>query len=125
MTSLSKERDFSRLDRVASTMKRVLASPLSEIARAESAGLVSITAVSVTSDMRRAKVSLSVLGEPGEAEDFVKHLRSRASELQHVLAREMRTKRTPVLSFELDDAIARADRINRLLGADESGEAFD
>lgn len=125
MISMSKERDFSRLDRVASTMKRVLASPLSEIARAEGAGLVSITAVDVTSDMRRANVSLSVFGEPDEAAAFVKRLRSRASELQHVLAREMRTKRTPVLSFELDDAIARADRINRLLGSDEPGEAFD
>ncbi|MEX2480518.1 MAG: 30S ribosome-binding factor RbfA [Gammaproteobacteria bacterium] len=122
---MPREREFSRLDRVASTMKRVLASPLGEIARTEGAGLVSITAVDVTSDMRHASVSLSVFGEPDEAEAFVKRLRGRASELQHVLAREMRTKRTPVLSFKLDDAIARADRINRLLGSDEPGEAFD
>ncbi|MGE0485744.1 MAG: 30S ribosome-binding factor RbfA [Gammaproteobacteria bacterium] len=112
---MPRERDFNRIDRVASTIKRVLAQPLGELARAAGAGLVTITGVDVSPDLRHARVALSVFGEHDAGDDFVAGLAAHAVALQGVLGRELRTRRTPVLSFERDDAIARADRIQRLL----------
>jgi ribosome-binding factor A len=120
-----KERAFNRLDRVPATMKRVLAAPMGEIARAHGSALVSITRVEATSDLRSAVVYLSVLEGPGPAADVVAQMGARAAELQGVLGRALRTKRTPILSFRLDDTLARADRINRLLGASIDDEPGD
>ncbi|MCB1747962.1 MAG: 30S ribosome-binding factor RbfA [Gammaproteobacteria bacterium] len=112
---MPRERDFNRIDRVASTVKRALAQPLGELARSAGAGLVTITGVDVSPDLRHARVALSVFDGGGEGDDFVAGLAAHAAALQAVLGRELRTRRTPVLSFERDEAIARADRIQRLL----------
>lgn len=116
-----KAREFSRIDRVSATIKRVLASSVADIARQAGAGMVTITRVDISPDMRRAAIHLSIYAD-GEHSAILKRYSERASELQAVLGREMRTKRTPVLSFRLDDAIEREDRISRLLNnAEASG----
>jgi ribosome-binding factor A len=112
-----KDREFSRVDRVAATIKRLLAGPISELARAQNAGLVTITHVTVSSDLKYANVSLSIYGSDDGKIEFVRLLKQQAYELQSVLGRELRTRRTPVLSFELDEGIERDDRINRLLAS--------
>ena len=118
MVIRTRERDFSRADRVGATIQRVLAPEIGEIARAGGLGLVSITRVEVTPDMRRATVFVSVLGTTAQVDACIAVLRARAVDLQAVLGREMRTRRTPVLGFQRDDTLARADRIQRLLGDD-------
>lgn len=110
-----KDREFSRTDRVGATIRRVLAQPLNELARSSGAGLVTITAVDVAPDMRRATVRLSIYGGETEQRGQLDHIIAAAAELQAVLGRELRTRRTPVLSFRLDDGIARGDRISQLL----------
>lgn len=116
MIPRTRERAFSRLDRVTATMKRVLAAPIGEYARAHGGGIVSITRIEATSDLSSATVYLSVLGAAEQAADVVVHIAAQSAELQSILGRELRTKRTPILSFKLDDTLARADRLNRLLG---------
>ncbi|MEQ8233307.1 MAG: 30S ribosome-binding factor RbfA [Gammaproteobacteria bacterium] len=113
---MAKTRDFNRVDRVAATIKRALAAPVTELARARQAGLVSITAVEVSPDLRHAAVYLSVLGEADARSAAVTLMRGHAHELQRVLGAELRTKRTPVLTFVADDTLAAADRIDHLLG---------
>ncbi|MEQ8660433.1 MAG: 30S ribosome-binding factor RbfA [Gammaproteobacteria bacterium] len=115
---MAKTRDFNRLDRVAATIKRALATPVADLARARRVGLVSITAVDVSPDLRRAEVRLSVFGGDGDADSagVLKVLRDHAHELQSVLGSELRTRHTPVLAFVLDETLAQADRIDRLLG---------
>lgn len=118
MVIRTRERDFSRADRVGATIQRVLAPEVGEIARAGGIGLVSITRVEVAPDLRRATVFVSVLGTADQEDACIAALRARATELQAVLGREMRTRRTPVLGFRRDEAMARAERIQRLLGDD-------
>jgi ribosome-binding factor A len=109
------ERDFSRLDRVRSTIRRVLAAPVAEYARGRGVPLVTITEVDVSPDLRHARVNLSVFGDGVERDAFVRDLAAHAAQFQHTLARSLRTRRTPVLAFRLDDALERGDRIRRLL----------
>jgi len=120
---MPRTREFSRVDRVGATVQRALAGPLGDIARREGAGLVTVTRVEVSPDLRHATGYLSVYGGDLDAAGFLRVLRPQAHVLQAVLARELRTRRTPVLSFRIDDGIARADRINRLLGEDAVPES--
>ncbi len=109
------ERDFSRIDRVRSTIRRVLAAPVAEYARAHGVPLVTITEVDVSPDLCHARVNLSVFGEGVDRAAFVRELGERAAGFQRTLGHSLRTRRTPVLNFRLDDAIERGDRIRRLL----------
>ena len=109
------KREFSRLDRVASTVQRILAAPVGELARNHGIDLATITDVELSPDLRRATVFLSVYADQLTKEDFLKYIDQRSSKLQTQLARSLTTKRTPVLSFRSDEGPERSDRINRLL----------
>jgi ribosome-binding factor A len=109
------KREFSRIDRVASTVKRILAAPINELARSYGVGLATITDVELSPDLRRGVVYLSVYGEPSASADFLRFIGERSRELQAQLARSLTTKRTPVLSFRSDQGLERSARINQLL----------
>ena len=79
--------------------------------------LVSLTGVEVTSDLRRAVVRVSALGDDTQREEAVEALRT---ELSH----RLRTRVTPELIFELDRGAEHSQKISDLLeslnGRDES-----
>ena len=106
---------FSRLDRVAASVKKALAAPLNDLVRAQAGALASITEVELAPDLRRGTVYLSLYGEALDKPACLRTINARAGELQGELALALRTKRTPVLLFRLDEAIERGDRIARLL----------
>ncbi|MGR8922075.1 MAG: 30S ribosome-binding factor RbfA [Gammaproteobacteria bacterium] len=118
----AQDADFSRLDRVAATIRRALAGPLGELGRAAGAGMVTITDVDVQPDMRRAEVFLSIYADDDERQRTLEALSARVHELQRHLAGQLRTKRTPVLRLRLDDSIERGDRIGRLLSGDRDAD---
>ena len=106
---------FSRRDRLASALRQALAGPVSDLAREEGLGLVSVTRITIAPDLRRADVYLSIFQDGADKQDVVRTIGAHSAALQSALGRQMRTKRTPVLRFLLDDAIERGDRVARLL----------
>jgi ribosome-binding factor A len=58
---------------------------------------------------------VSVLGDERQREATLAGLRSSHGVLQAAIAREMRIKRTPTLTFHYDESIERAARLSRLL----------
>jgi ribosome-binding factor A len=82
-------------------------------------GFVTVTDVKTSPDLRHARVYVSVLGSEAEQAASLEGLASAHGYLQSKLAEQVRMKRTPTLSFELDDTAARADRIERLIGEAE------
>lgn len=79
-------------------------------------GFVTITAVRCTTDLRYARVLISVLGD--QKSETIEGLKSSAGFLQRRVGEQLAMKHTPVLRFELDETIDRAERIERLLNAD-------
>ena len=81
-------------------------------------GLVTVTAVEVTRDLRHAKVYVSVMGEPEEQRETFKTLEHASGFLRHELAQRLTVRYTPELEFRFDDSIARGahvlDLINRV-----------
>lgn len=118
------KQQHSRLDRMASTVKRILARPVDDIARAEKIGLVSITRIDVSPDLRRATVFVSAYGGPDDAgagQAVAKLLAAHAAQLQRELGQQLRTRRTPVLDFRGDANLAHGDVIDRLLDRGRDG----
>lgn len=78
-------------------------------------GFVTVTAVETSPDLRSARVFVSVLGSEEERNATLDGLASSHGILQAQIAREMRIKRTPTLTFHYDDSIERGARLSELL----------
>ena len=78
-------------------------------------GFVTITGVQTTRDISQATVYVSVLGSEEEQARTLDGLRSAHGVLQAQIARELGTRRTPVLSFEYDPAIERGVRLTQMI----------
>jgi ribosome-binding factor A len=90
-------------------------------------GMISVTRVETTGDLRYAKVWLSVLGMENEKE-FRRGLKSASGWLRKELASSMSLRYTPELVFELDHSIEYGAHINELISSldirqDEEDEA--
>ena len=78
-------------------------------------GFVTITGVRTTTDLSQATVFVSVFGSVEEQERSLQGLQSAHGILQTQLARELGTRRTPVLTFEYDPAIERGVRLTKMI----------
>ncbi len=118
---------IDRLTRVNALVKRVIADYLERGGAMLPAGaLVSITEVNCSVDMRSAVVFFSVLGGgPDAAAGAFRALSKRRTDIQTVLADELRFKHTPHLKFEADDRMSEGDRILRLLNETEDPERHE
>jgi ribosome-binding factor A len=86
-------------------------------------GFVTVTGVRTTKDLSLATVYVSVLGSEDEQTRTLEGLRSAHGVLQAQVARELGTRRTPVLTFEYDPAIERGVRLTKMI--DELSPAQD
>jgi ribosome-binding factor A len=104
-----------RMRRVNELMREVIGSAIVSELEDPRIGFVTVTSVDTSPDLRTARVYVSVLGDEAEREATLAGLRSSHGVLQSAIAREMRIKRTPTLSFHYDDTPERGMRITRLL----------
>jgi ribosome-binding factor A len=79
-------------------------------------GFVSITEVRMSSDLRAARVRVSVLGDEGQGRATLAGLRSASGLIRHALGRRLQNlKFTPDLRFEIDPSIEYSVRISKTL----------
>jgi ribosome-binding factor A len=78
-------------------------------------GLVSVTKVQVTPDLRNAKVFLSFLGNKLPVEKCLEKIDNRKKLIRLHLASNIYLKRVPELSFQYDDSMAFANKIDELI----------
>src|SRR5579884_3608590 len=79
------------------------------------AGLVSLTEVETSADLRHARVYVSVFGSDEERRSTLSALRHAAGFLRHEVAQRVTLRHMPELDFQLDSSIERGDRILQLL----------
>ena len=101
--------------RINELMREVIGDAITTELQDPRIGFVTVTAVETSPDLRSARVFVSVLGTEDEREATLVGLRSSHGVLQARIAREMRLKRTPTLTFHYDDTAERAERVTRLM----------
>jgi ribosome-binding factor A len=103
-----------RMRRVNESVRQVLAEALPEL-KDPRIGLVTVTGVDTTPDLRQATVYVSVLGSSRKRRATLVGLEAAHGVLQARLARELRLKRTPQLTFQYDQTVERGVRMTRLI----------
>lgn len=118
----------NRIQRINEDISRELSVLMRNVKDPRLAGaMLTITGVETTSDLRYAKVYVSVLGEVNEKE-LKKGLKSVSGYLRHELGEALNLRYTPELVFELDKSIAHGAHISKLLNelerrdTDEGGQ---
>jgi len=101
--------------RVDEAVREVLSDAISHRLKDPRVGFVTVTAVETASDLRRARVYVSVLGDEKVRRRSLEGLASAHGVLQGAVAAELRLKHTPTLEFVYDDTTERGMRISRLL----------
>ena len=105
----------NKLARTNDDIQRVLAAKLREIKDPRvQQGMISVTRVETTGDLRYAKVWLSVLGLENEKE-FRRGLKSAAGWLRHELGQSLELRYTPELVFEVDHSIEYGAHISQMI----------
>jgi ribosome-binding factor A len=114
--------DSRRAERVAEGIREEVARFLSTDAKdPRIQGLVTVTAVDVTPDLRSAKVFVSVMGSEEEKRSTLEGLDSLAGYLRGTLTRTLRLRFAPELVFRVDPSVERAARIETLLARIKDG----
>lgn len=115
-----------RPDRLAEAIREEVAVFLRDQAKdPRIQGMVTVTAVEVTRDLRNAKVYVSVLGTEAERAATFEGLDSLASHLRAHLGRLLRLRAAPEIMFRNDESVARAARIESLLSQIKDGQPAD
>ena len=100
--------------RVNEAVRQVLSEAIGEL-KDPRIGFVTITGVETSSDLRHARVFVSVLGSETKRKKTLAGLSAAHGVLQARLARELRMKRTPQLAFEYDPTVERGVRMTQLI----------
>jgi len=105
-----------RKDRVGEEIKRELAILIrDEIKDPRVNGLVSVTHVEVSKDIRYASIYVSCLGDEEKQKNTLAGLKQAAGYLRSELANRLTLRYTPELIFKFDHSIEEGARINQLL----------
>ena len=106
----------NRINRINEDIKFVLSRLLPQVKdpRVNQGGMLTITRVETTGDLRYCKVGVSVLGELNERE-FQKGVKSASPWLRRELGSALNLRYTPELLFTLDKSIEHGAYISGLI----------
>ena len=99
-----------RTDKVSKLARQVLGETIGSL-KDPRVGFTTVTSVRVSADLRHALVFISVMGDEDEQQETMAGLESAKAYLRGELGRQVRTKYTPQLHFELDHGPEDAQRL--------------
>jgi len=115
--------DTARARRLAKRIVTIVATELQHQVKDPRLAMVTITAATVTPDLREATVFYTVYGDEGEIAGTAAALASANGVLRSAVGQQTGIKFTPTLVFKLDTVPENAYRINELLAAARSADA--
>ena len=104
----------NRIGRINEDIQRELSALIRNVKDPRVTGMISITAVDTTPDLRHAKIYVSVLDKT-DASQVVKGLKSAGGYLRRELSHALKLRYTPELTFVEDDSIVMGAHILSLL----------
>ena len=105
-----------RTEQVNSLLREEISSIVSrELKDPRLSALVSITDVDTSSDLGRAIVYVSLMGEPGAVDDTFAAITSAGAFIRHELQKRLSLRKVPSLTFRRDESIERGARLTRLI----------
>jgi ribosome-binding factor A len=107
-------RGYARTSRVNESLREIIAEELERIGD-DRLHMVTVTGITVDSDFGRATVWFSALAREGDEVMIAEAFAENRVALQGAVGRQVRLKRTPLLSFAADPAILNGQKIESIL----------
>ena len=107
--------EFKRAQRVAEVLRAELSQIITQRVKDPTVGMVTITAVKLTDDLKSARVYVSRLGETDARTESIQGLRRAAKWIRAELGHRMDLKYVPKLTFVYDDSTDYAENIESLI----------
>ena len=104
----------NRIGRINEEIQRELAALIPTVKDPRVSGMISVTAVETTPDLKFAKIYVSALDKGGE-EQVLNGLKSASGYLRRELGRSLNLRYTPELTFVRDDSINKGAHILEML----------
>lgn len=105
----------NRIGRINEEYRKELSQIISyELKNPNITGLISVTKVKVTTDLKYAKVYISILNSKKQ-EETMQSLKKSAGFIRTELAKKVNLRNTPELIFEIDDSIEYGAKIDKIL----------
>jgi ribosome-binding factor A len=105
-----------RLERINETIRTELGNLLlKDVSDPRLSGIITITEVNTSPDLRNAQVLVSVLGDETLQNEALEGMKSAASYLRRSLRDRLLLRNTPFLTFKLDHSAAVGDKLLKLI----------
>ena len=114
-----------RADRINGLLRQEISLLLSrEIKDPRLHGVISITQVQTSSDLRNARVYVSVMGDQETKDTALDGIQSAAAFLRRSLRDRLKLRYVPFLKFSLDESIEDADGVLRIMDGLQDGPSL-
>lgn len=104
-----------RANRVGEQMKKELSEIIGRKIKDPRIGFVTVTEVQVTGDLQQATVFITVLGDDKQKEGTINALEKAKGFIRSEVGHRIRLRKTPELSFEIDESIEYGNRIETII----------
>ena len=111
---MKSQRPFKRTDRVASEIQSILGQIQMQYIDLSKLGFITFSHVSVSSDLKYAKVFFSVVQNKLSIEKTEEALNAKAKAFRKYLGRMLQIKFTPELKFFYDDTFSYTEKIESI-----------
>jgi len=107
--------DNRRLERVSGYLKKEISLILNRKVSDPDMGMVTITAVKISPDLKFAKIYYTVFGDDVQREKTKKVLKRSTAFIRNELKPSIKSRWLPELRFEYDESIAYAQHIDSII----------
>ncbi len=105
-----------RIERVNNLIRREISELLQcQVKDPRLGNFITVTEVSASPDLRYAKIFVSCISSEGEEHEVLNGLAAASGFLRNELARRLKLRRIPELSFQWDDSIERGTHLLKLI----------
>jgi len=108
-------KDFPRALRIAEQVRREVAELLHSGVKDPRVGMVTISDVEVSRDLKHAKIYFTVLGDQDLIDSSQTGLDSAVGFLRHELGKRLKVRTVPDLRFIYDHSLLQGERIDALI----------
>ena len=108
-------KEFSRSRRVADLVQRELAVLIQRYIQDDNYGLVTVSSVDISPDLKNAKIYFTCLANKVPVEDVTEKLNEFTGQFRHELSKSLIMRNIPKLHFQFDQNLDRANKLTSLI----------
>ena len=112
---------FKRSDRVSQEIKDIVSAILTNIILLKDSGLITITKVNTSNNLRFSKIYISFIGNKIEPPELVNQMNRNINEYRYHLGKTLKLKYIPEIKFYHDNTLEEVEKINTLINKANNG----